>query len=62
MIRRERSCEFPLLNQATDEPSETSGKSMPRKQLLLRCGWKFYYVYEDDRTLVESQDQSGGRR
>lgn len=27
-----------------------------RKQLLLRCGWKFYVVYEDDGSLVDDKD------
>ena len=27
-----------------------------RKQILMRCGLKFYFVYEDDGSLVDDED------
>ena len=51
----QQNTDWQELHRVIIEPCEEVAETTPRKQCLMRCGRKFYYVYEDDGSLVEDQ-------
>lgn len=51
----QQAIDWRILPRVTIEPRKRVAKPEPRKQCLMRSGLKFYYVYEDDGSLVEGQ-------
>ena len=54
MSPRKGNADRESANQEKSQRTDQRENETVRKQKLLRCGNKFYFVYEDDGSLVDS--------